>query len=125
MKTNQLMAKLSKCTFARKEVEYLGHIISEKGLQTDPEKLIAVKASPKPTNIKELRGFLGLTGYYRRFIKSYGAISRPLTDMLKKNAFHWSIESELTFEQLTKALCTAPILTLPDFSKDFVVEADA
>ncbi|XP_019160030.1 PREDICTED: uncharacterized protein LOC109156632 [Ipomoea nil] len=87
MRDNQLLAKLSKCSFAKREVEYLRHIISEKGLQTDPEKLSAVRNWPKPVNIKELRGFLGLTGYYRRFIKSYGTISRPLTDMLRKNAY--------------------------------------
>lgn len=87
MKDHQLLAKLSKCSFAKTEVEYLGHIISEKGLQTDPAKLAAVASWPKPVNIKELRGFLGLTWYYRRFIKSYGVISSPLTNMLKKNAF--------------------------------------
>nr|GMC94616.1 uncharacterized protein LOC109166012 [Ipomoea batatas] len=125
MKDHQLLAKLSKCSFAKTEVEYLGHIISEKGLQTDPAKLSAVASWTKPTNIKELRGFLGLTGYYRRFIKSYGTISRPLTNMLKKDAFKWSVESEVAFEELKQALCTAPVLTLPNFNKEFVVEADA
>ncbi|XP_019170443.1 PREDICTED: uncharacterized protein LOC109166012 [Ipomoea nil] len=125
MKKNQLLAKLSKCSFAKKEVEYLGHIISENGLQTDPGKLVAVSAWPKPATIKELRGFLGLTGYYRRFIKSYGTLSRPLTDMLRKNAFQWSDESEKAFEQLKVALCSAPVLALPDFNETFVVEADA
>ncbi|XP_019183954.1 PREDICTED: uncharacterized protein LOC109178857 [Ipomoea nil] len=125
MKDHQLLAKMSKCTFATSEVEYLGHIISEHGLKTDPAKLTAVAAWPKPTSVKGLRGFLGLTGYYRRFIKAYGTISRPLTNMLKKDAFQWSNESEVAFEELKKALCTAPVLTLPDFNKEFVVEADA
>ncbi|XP_019151052.1 PREDICTED: uncharacterized protein LOC109147849 [Ipomoea nil] len=78
MKEHKLLAKLSKCAFAMREVEYLGHIISELGLHTDPSKLQAVAEWPKPTTIKSLRGFLGLTGYYRRFIKSYGMISMPM-----------------------------------------------
>ncbi|XP_019184593.1 PREDICTED: uncharacterized protein LOC109179543 [Ipomoea nil] len=125
MRDNKLLAKLSKCSCAKREVEYLGHIIFEKGLHTDPTKLSAVASWPRPANLKELRGFLGLTGYYRRFIRSYGILSRPLTNMLKKDAFQWCEESETAFETLKQTLCSAPVLTLPDFDKEFVVEADS
>lgn len=125
MRKHKLLAKQSKCSFARTEVEYLGHIIDQEGLHTDPSKLSAVASWPKPDSVKSLRGFLGLTGYYRRFIKSYGIISRPVTNMLKKNAFLWTKESEEAFKTLKKALCSTPILVLLDFNKPFIVEADA
>lgn len=84
LQENQLYVKLSKCSFAQQELEYLDHVISGAGVQTDPAKIAAVKDWPVPTNVKQVRGFLGLTGYYRRFIKHYGIISRSLSDLLKK-----------------------------------------
>lgn len=87
MKENKLYAKMNKCSFAQPQTEYLGHVISHEGLQIDPTKIEAVKQWPKPKYVKEMRGFLGLTGYYRRFIRGYGVISRPLSNMRKKNAF--------------------------------------
>ena len=125
MKDNQLYAKKSKCSFAVNQVEYLGHLITEKGVATDPSKIEAMKQWPSPTTIKQLRGFLGLTGYYRRFIKNYAMISQPLTALLKKNAFHWSSTADLAFETLKKAMVEAPVLGLPDFNEEFVVETDA
>jgi len=125
MRQHQLLAKLSKCSFAQSQVEYLCHIISQEGLHTDPTKLEAVAAWPKPVNVKALRGFLGLAGYYRRFIKRYGIISKPLTEMLKKDAFQWTKAAEMAFEQLKLTLCNPPVLALPDFQENFVVEADA
>ena len=90
MKDHTLYAKRSKCTFAVSQVEYLGHIISDKGVATDPAKIESMKEWPIPKNVKQLRGFLGLTGYYRRFIKGYAVISKPLTVLLKKNSFMWN-----------------------------------
>ena len=125
LRDNHFYVKHSKCIFAASCVEYLGHFITNGTVLTDPKKIQAVADWPLPTTVKQLRGFLGLAGYYRRFIKSYGILARPLTTLLKKNSFNWSPEATSAFEQLKLALITAPVLVLPDFSKQFVVESDA
>lgn len=88
LRDKKLYAKLSKCTFGQSQVEYLGHIISEQGVATDPSKIVAITTWSVPHNTTDLRSFLGLTGYYRRFIHNYGVIYKPLFDLLKKDAFH-------------------------------------
>ncbi|MCH79693.1 Ty3/gypsy retrotransposon protein [Trifolium medium] len=125
LQSNELYAKLSKCSFGQTEVDYLGHIVSGSGVHMDVNKIKDVLQWPTPTNIKQLRGFLGLTGYYRRFIKAYAHIAGPLTDILKKDAFMWSQEAETTFNQLKQAMTSAPVLRLPDFTKPFMLETDA
>ncbi|XP_066317156.1 uncharacterized protein [Miscanthus floridulus] len=108
------------------KVEYLGHCISGKGVATEPSKISAVQQWPRPQNLKQLRGFLGLTGYYRKFIKSYGMISKPLSDLLKKFVpFLWTSTSEEAFLTLKDALVHAPVLAIPNFEKQFVIETDA
>lgn len=118
--------KLSKCVFAQRQLRYLGHIISEAGVATDPDRIQAVLRWPSPSSIKELHSFLGLAGYYRRFVRHFGVISKPLTELLRKGSiFVWTEVQEQAFQALKQALTSAPVLALSDFSKPFVVETDA
>lgn len=125
LKKNSLFVKLNKCTFAADKVEYLGHVISGAGVATKPQNIAAIVDWPVPKTISKLRGFLGLTGYYRRFVKNYGKICRPLHDLLKKDSFQWTPEHTVAFEKLKKIMTTCPVLALPDFSQPFVLETDA
>jgi hypothetical protein len=121
-----LKLKPSKCAFLRKEVVYLGHVISEKGISPDPSKLIAVKEFPTPKKLKDIQSFIGLAGYYRKFIENFSKLAKPLTKLTRKGEkFTWSIEQQNAFELLKEKLTTAPVLNYPDFSKEFIVTTDA
>ena len=122
---HKFFVKLSKCEFCQTSVVYLGHIVLAQGLQVDGQKIEAILKWPIPQNVKQLRGFLGLTGYYRKFVKGYAGLAWPLTELLKLNSFTWTPAAEKAFRNLQTALTTTPILALPDFSQTFVMETDA
>jgi hypothetical protein len=126
LKREQLYAKFSKCEFWLKEVQFLGHIISNQGIHVDPGKIEAVKTWLTPKTPTDIRSFLGLAGYYRRFISNFAKIAVPLTELTQKNkAFTWNLEQETAFQTLKLKLCQAPILSLPDGTEDLVVYCDA
>jgi hypothetical protein len=125
MKTQSLYAKESKCEFGMRELLYLGHIISGQGVQVHQEKIRAIVDWPTPKNLTELRGFFGLCSYYRRFVKGFSQLGAPLTDLTKKGAFHWTEDSQQTFNKMKEVMSTCPVLALPDFSQPFVLECDA
>jgi hypothetical protein len=110
LQEHSLFMKNSKCAFGACSVVYLGHIISEASVAMDAQKMQAVLDWPLLRTVRAVRGFLGLAGYYRRFIKDYGAIATPLTTLLCKDNFRWSPEVEKAFRTLQRALTTAPVL---------------
>ncbi|KAL4032155.1 hypothetical protein IC575_005219 [Cucumis melo] len=125
LRENELYANLEKCSFAKPQIGYLGHFISEKGIEVDPEKIRAIREWPVPTNVREVRGFLGVTGYYRRFVQNYGTIAAPLTQLSKTGAYKWSEEADVAFEKLKLAMMTLPMSAMPDFNLPLEIESDA
>ena len=111
--------------FGTLKVEYLGHIFGKAGVRVDPKKIEVMKDWPHHKTIKILRGFLGLTFYYRKFVKNYGNIVAHLTALLKKNSFTWNPTTDHSFKALKAVMCTILFLDLPDFKKTFVLECDA
>ena len=114
-----------KCSFKQLELEYLGHIITGNGVAANPKKVQDMVDWPIPAILKGLRAFLGLTSYYRRFIKGYSKIAWPLAQQLKKDNFKWGMEAQMAFDCLKRAMTKLPVLAVPCFSKEFVVETDA
>ncbi|GKD91895.1 putative reverse transcriptase domain-containing protein [Tanacetum coccineum] len=126
LKKEKLYAKFSKCEFWLQEVHFLGHVVNQNGIHVDPSKIEAVKNWKAPTTPSEIRSFLGLAGYYRRFIANFSKIAKPLTSLTQKNKkYEWGVEQEEAFQTLKSNLCDAPILSLPDGVEDFVVYCDA
>jgi hypothetical protein len=126
LREHRLYAKLSKCDFWLKEIKFLGHTISQAGIAVDPDKVQEVMNLKPPTTVRLIRSFLGLAGYYRRFIPDYSRIAKPITELLKKEAkFVWGQKCEDAFHALRQHLTTAPVLAQPDSSKPFDVYCDA
>ena len=118
--------KESKCGFFKSEIHYLGHLISDKGIQPLPEKLDTIRNMPHPQTPKEIKQFLGLTGYYQKFIPHFSEISRPLAKLTAKDtSFEWTSQCQLSFEMLKDALTSAPILKYPDTEKPYTIFTDA
>jgi hypothetical protein len=123
---HQLYAKFSKCEFWLDQVEFLGHVISKEGIAMNPSKVQPVLDWQAPTNVKEIRGFLGMAGYYQRFIEGISKIAGPMTKLLRKNTpFEWSEKCEERFQELKRRLTTAPILAVPETGKNYAVYCDA
>ncbi|WVZ81363.1 hypothetical protein U9M48_028749 [Paspalum notatum var. saurae] len=126
LREHKLYAKFSKCDFWIEEVKFLGHVISNGGIAVDQSKVSEVQNWKIPEDVKGIRSFLGLAGYYRRFIEGFSKIAKPMTALLEKNIkFQWTSACQKAFEELKKRLTTAPVLTFPDMHKPFSVSCDA
>ena len=121
-----LKIKPAKCTFLQKSVKYLGHIVSHKGIQPDPKKTDSIKKYPTPKNADHLRSFLGLAGYYRKFVKNYADKAHPLTILTRKDTeWIWAQQQEDAFQFLKNCLLSPPILRYPNFAREFILHTDA
>jgi hypothetical protein len=126
LKEKELYAKLSKCEFWLTEVVFLGHVISAEGVKVDPKKIEAILQWEPPRNVTEVRGFLGLAGYYRRFIKDFSLIALPMTRLLRKETpYVWDEDCQGSFDELKRCLTSAPVLTLPKTGEEYTVYSDA
>ena len=121
-----MYAKFSKCEFYKDKIQYLGHIISEQGLAVDPEKINSIREWPVPTDVSMVRSFMGIAGYYRRFVEIFSALAYPITSLQRKGTkFEWTDKFQNSFEQLKLKLTRTPILKIADPDKEFVVCIDA
>ena len=121
-----LKLKPEKCNLMQKSVSFLGHVVSGEGIATDPAKTKLVSEWPVPTSVKEVRSFLGLAGYYRRFVKGYATIATPLNHLMKKDQpFEWTDKTQEAFETLKNALTSSPVLAMPNDRGEFVLDTDA
>eukprot|EP00253_Pinus_taeda_P035941 PITA_35941 len=126
LREHQLYAKFSKCDFFREEIQYLGHVITKEGIAVDPEKIKMIMEWPIPKDVADIRSFMGLAGYYRRFVEGFSTIAYPITSLQKKGkVFKWTAECQQSFDRLKHLLTTAPILIKADPNKDYVVCTDA
>ena len=126
LKEAGLKLKPSKCHLAKSQVTYLGYVVSRQGITADPSKVTAVQDFPTPNSVKELRSFLGLASYYRRFIPGFSKVASPLFSLTHKGTdFVWNTECGNVFNRLKSLLTSAPLLVFPDFEKEFILETDA
>jgi hypothetical protein len=125
LQAHHLHLKRSKCSFGMASVAYLGHVISADGVAMDTNKVAAIVAWPTPHSPHALRGFLGLAGYYQKFIWDFGIIASPLTRLLHRDVFAWDDEATAAFEDLKRALTMGPVLQMPNFDRLFIIDCDA
>jgi hypothetical protein len=126
LREHKLFVKLEKCSFAQEKIKFLGHIIQQGCIRMDQDKVKAIEEWQPPSNVSELRSFLGLANYYRRFVKGYSKIASPLTELLKKGRiYNWSEECQRAFMELKEAMSKDPVLALPDIGKPFEIQTDA
>ncbi|CAB5101095.1 unnamed protein product [Rhizophagus irregularis] len=126
LQENNLIIKLKKCRFLERNIEFLGHIVGNDGLRPDDKKIEKIKEMKAPTTVKEVRSFLGLCSYYRKFVKNFSKIARPISDLRKKGMpFIWGKEQQEAFEKLKEKLIQYPILRHPDWKKEFLLITDA
>ena len=126
LREEKLFAKFKKCEFWLTSIAFLGHIISKDGISVDPQKIEAIVNWPRPTNVTEIRSFLGLAGYYRRFVQDFSRLATPMTRLIQKHiTFKWDADCENSFQELKKRLISAPILTLPTGTGGYVIFSDA
>ena len=126
LRKEKLYTQLSKCEFWLNEVSFLGHIVSKEGIRVDPKKIEVVVEWKPPRNVTEVRSFLGLVGYYRRFVKGFSLTASPMTRLLQKNVkFEWSEKCQISFNKLKAFLIEAPVLTQPTYSKEYLIFSDA
>ncbi|KAH9751490.1 hypothetical protein KPL71_014318 [Citrus sinensis] len=121
----KLDLRAGKCNFGQQELEYLGHIVTCHGVKVDVKKIAAMVSWPQPHNISELREFLGLIGYYRKFVRGYGLLARPLTNLLKKGQFGWNKDAEEAFVKLKQAMTKTSVISMPNFNDIFIIETEA
>jgi hypothetical protein len=119
---HQFFLKQSKCSFGSLEVEYLVHIVGEDGVRVDLKQIEAMQDWTCPKTLKSFHGFLGLMGYYCKYVNLYGKITSPLTSLIKNSYFNWTHAAHQAFHALKEAMCTTPLLALLDFKRTFVVE---
>ena len=126
MRDRKLAVKCKKCEFMRDKLVYLGHVVQAGGVSPDPAKVEAIAKLSPPADVSQLRSFLGCCNFYKRFVKHYAEIAAPLTDLLgSKVQWVWGAAEQTAFDTLKQALCTAPVLLMPDLQGDFVVDTDA
>lgn len=126
LREHKLYAKLSKCAFFQKSITFLGHRFSEDGIHVDEEKIKAVRQWPVPKNVKAIRSFVGLCSYYRKFVKGFSSLAAPLTELTKEAVrFEWGVKQQRAFEDLKRAVSSAPVLALPDPTQPYIVSTDA
>jgi hypothetical protein len=126
LRKHKLYGKLSKCSFYQSRIHYLRHVISSEGIVVDPTKFEAIMEWPAPTNVTEVRSFMGLSGYYRQFVEGFLKIANSITELEKKNnKFVWTEKCTEAIRRLKELLITTPILKVPDMDADFLVCTDA